>query len=483
MSGTCRSTYAKSWYPSMSQDLGQAQTIFQEPTLSSLVYLAIIKYAGYPVSPGYLDTLFHFCTWCVHDNKKREAAAMQKSIYVRSSKADEQFGETRGVHGEGVTEAGIRIRSSPGGSDTDHRAVMLTIVALLFGFAGAVMGAATFGDPDVKDNYNSVPNSTNNDTVSQKPIRRSSGCSRPDERRDASCSRYGRTGRHGRKGIDGFAFSSDALCPICTQRARGWWRENDVRGPTRWTPHIRRAEGRPPPANGVMAPKLTLVSRSLLFFHLVSLFLGSVNASFQDPDDNRTSINDLPNYTDSVKEAMITECKGGYSPNCLKLGLIRVISRSGSFSLPVLPGVSISSDGLRDSETPADEPGANLVAHPEKIDHLLLDRVSGYLGTLSLNMRVLEKNAPLSFAKSILGDGITGIPTEIVVDGIPTLRNRKKEGRVQRAALGSGADGRRYDIGHGNGSASCSSWKSVDGLAAGPYVSSNLSPQRKRRRE
>ncbi|BES96516.1 Protein of unknown function (DUF1676) [Nesidiocoris tenuis] len=156
-----------------------------------------------------------------------------------------------------------------------------------------------------------------------------------------------------------------------------------------------------------MAPKLTLVSRSLLFFHLVSLFLGSVNASFQDPDDNRTSINDLPNYTDSVKEAMITECKGGYSPNCLKLGLIRVISRSGSFSLPVLPGVSISSDGLRDSETPADEPGANLVAHPEKIDHLLLDRVSGYLGTLSLNMRVLEKNAPLSFAKSILGDGIT----------------------------------------------------------------------------
>lgn len=96
------------------------------------------------------------------------------------------------------------------------------------------------------------------------------------------------------------------------------------------------------------------------------------------------------------------ECKAGYSPHCLKLSLIWLIGRSGSFNFPVLPGVSINSPGLPGS--PDQQLTSNIVNEPEKVDEVLLERLSDYLGSLSINVKVMDKKAPMGFAKTFLGE-------------------------------------------------------------------------------
>lgn len=43
-------------------------------------------------------------------------------------------------------------------------------------------------------------------------------------------------------------------------------------------------------------------------------------------------------------------------------------------------------------------------ADPDRVDGLLLNRLSEYLGSLSLNVKIMDRSAPLKFAKTYLGD-------------------------------------------------------------------------------
>ncbi|KAF6208863.1 hypothetical protein GE061_014605 [Apolygus lucorum] len=131
------------------------------------------------------------------------------------------------------------------------------------------------------------------------------------------------------------------------------------------------------------------------------LFVGSV-AGDQDPDVNSSSVNQLPDSgPGNIKQLLGKECKGGYSPYCLKLSLIWLIGKSGSFNFPVLPGVSINSPGLPEPVVPQ---ASAYLSQPEKVDEVLLEKLSEYLGTMSISVKVMDKTAPIGFARAVLGE-------------------------------------------------------------------------------
>lgn len=120
----------------------------------------------------------------------------------------------------------------------------------------------------------------------------------------------------------------------------------------------------------------------------------NLNAGDQ-PNPNHLTPNDNSAQTLSVKD-----CKTSYSPYCIKMTLIKLIGRGGSFNLPVFPGVSINSPGLSDGMRLQNA----FQSEPEQIDDLLLNRLSEYFSTMSINVKVMDKNAPLKIARALEGE-------------------------------------------------------------------------------
>ncbi|XP_014254237.1 uncharacterized protein LOC106669338 [Cimex lectularius] len=153
----------------------------------------------------------------------------------------------------------------------------------------------------------------------------------------------------------------------------------------------------------IIAKKMILKSINVLC--LVVSF--ATAASFQDPDVDVDSYNSVNLTTDdALKEIMGKECRGGYSPFCLKLGLMRLMGRGGGFTIPIVPGVRLTSPEL--PQGPLTSP-SKLAKEPELLDSLLLKRLTDYLGSLSISVNILDKSMPLYFAKAYFGNNpITG---------------------------------------------------------------------------
>uniref|UniRef100_T1HBR3 Uncharacterized protein n=2 Tax=Rhodnius prolixus TaxID=13249 RepID=T1HBR3_RHOPR len=63
-----------------------------------------------------------------------------------------------------------------------------------------------------------------------------------------------------------------------------------------------------------------------------------------------------------------------------------MIGRIGIINLPILPGITLQSTGLPPSHSSVQR----LLKQPDLVDNLLMERLSDYLGTLSLNVKILE---------------------------------------------------------------------------------------------
>ncbi|KAF6208865.1 hypothetical protein GE061_014607, partial [Apolygus lucorum] len=158
---------------------------------------------------------------------------------------------------------------------------------------------------------------------------------------------------------------------------------------------------------GLWGQRLTTMFN--LHVHLVLLgclgaALGAVT-SLAEPDV-QDATNFLPNDTqeDPIQHVMSKECRGAYSAFCLKLNLVRLVGRGSGLTMSLFPGLSVSSSSIQDisnSITPSD-----LLQDPDRVDGLLLDRLSDYLGSLSLNVKIMDKSAPLKFAKTYMGDTV-----------------------------------------------------------------------------
>lgn len=97
-------------------------------------------------------------------------------------------------------------------------------------------------------------------------------------------------------------------------------------------------------------------------------------------------------------QVMSKECRGQYSSHCLKLNLLRMVSRAGTGALSLLPGVSLSWVRPRLEIEPAQ------LEDPEGLDTILLGQLGDTLSNISLSVKILDREAPLSFAKAYLGE-------------------------------------------------------------------------------
>ncbi|KAL1137693.1 hypothetical protein AAG570_009389 [Ranatra chinensis] len=91
------------------------------------------------------------------------------------------------------------------------------------------------------------------------------------------------------------------------------------------------------------------------------------------------------------------ECRGIYSGKCMKLGLLSLMSRAGSYRL--LNGLTVTAEPVHpphSEELKLDDP-ANL-------DHLLLNSMAKYLASVSINVRVMDKETPLKLAGAYYGN-------------------------------------------------------------------------------
>ncbi|XP_014282869.2 uncharacterized protein [Halyomorpha halys] len=99
-----------------------------------------------------------------------------------------------------------------------------------------------------------------------------------------------------------------------------------------------------------------------------------------------------------IKQVMSKECRGQYNSHCLKLNLLRMVSRAGSGAFSILPGVSLSWTRPHLDLEPAQ------LEDQERLDTILLDQLGDTLSNISLSVKILDREAPLSFAKAYLGE-------------------------------------------------------------------------------
>nr|BAN21330.1 unkown protein [Riptortus pedestris] len=97
-----------------------------------------------------------------------------------------------------------------------------------------------------------------------------------------------------------------------------------------------------------------------------------------------------------IKQVMSRECSGPYSPNCMKLGLLRILSKAGDGEVALFPGISLSwvrpdlqleQNQLQDSQT---------------LDSVLINHLADLLSNLTLSVRVVNKETPLALANALL---------------------------------------------------------------------------------
>ncbi|KAK9502022.1 hypothetical protein O3M35_012632 [Rhynocoris fuscipes] len=133
-----------------------------------------------------------------------------------------------------------------------------------------------------------------------------------------------------------------------------------------------------------------------MYVHLVLLsaatsFISA--ATLSDPDlhndNNFNSINHQQQFNqDPIKQIIENECHESFTPFCIKLNLMNIIGHSRIAGLQILPGVTLSSSGLPPLTTSVQ----SLMKQPNMVDNVLFERISDYIGTLSLNVRILNNN-------------------------------------------------------------------------------------------
>lgn len=99
---------------------------------------------------------------------------------------------------------------------------------------------------------------------------------------------------------------------------------------------------------------------------------------------------------------MTKECKGPYTSNCMKLGLLRLVSKAGSGAVAILPGVSLN------WARPELHIEQNQLEDSDSLDSVLLTQLGEILSNVTLSVRVLERDTPLSFARALLGESAVG---------------------------------------------------------------------------
>ena len=93
------------------------------------------------------------------------------------------------------------------------------------------------------------------------------------------------------------------------------------------------------------------------------------------------------------------DCRGVYSSHCMKLGMLKVLTRVGGEVYPLSAGLSIRSEPLPPPPLPPSE-----LRDPARLDALLLASLGRYLSSLSLNVNIMDEETPLKLANAYYGN-------------------------------------------------------------------------------